>query len=259
MKIESFILALAAGLLISTSAMSQGVNEPYPELTDVCALSAHPKDYQGKVVQVRARLISGMHGSGLFDDGCAGKDVHFWMAKGAKENSDFKALNDALTRQGNSGTSDKRIDGTFTGRLLRNQKVEGRRYKGMVLEADHVDDLDVENDSIIGDFTRSPNEHIINVIKEPFVVKSVEGLITLPNGDGPIEGVLFEIQGPDADRTIRRCTTDQHGRFKMGRISQGTYRFKTTLEGYQSEIGSIMISKKSSKTNEIKIEVPVGV
>jgi len=111
----------------------------------------------------------------------------------------------------------------------------------------------------VGDFTRSPYEHIINEIEQPFVVRSVEGLITLPHGGGPVTGALFEIQGPGTDRQIRRSKTDEQGHFRIRRVPEGTYRFKATLSGLQSEMGTIIVSKKSSKTNEIKIVMPVGV
>lgn len=111
----------------------------------------------------------------------------------------------------------------------------------------------------VGEFTRSPYEHIINEIDHPFVVRSVEGLITLPHKGGPLTGVLFEIRGPGTDRQIRRCKTDKHGRFKMRGVAEGTYRFKATLSGLQSEMGTIIVSKKSPKNNEIKIVMPVGV
>ncbi len=118
----------------------------------------------------------------------------------------------------------------------------------------------VTSQSQVGDFTRSPYEHIINEVDRPFVVRSVMGLITLPKGDErPIPGVLFEIQGPGTDRKIRRCKTDKHGRFKMGHVPEGTYRFKATLSGLQSVMGTITVSKKAAKTEEIKMAMPVGV
>lgn len=114
--------------------------------------------------------------------------------------------------------------------------------------------------SQVGEFTRSPYEHIINESDQPFVVRSVTGLITLPKGDErPISGVLFEIQGPGTDRKIRRCKTDEHGRFKMGHVPEGTYRFKATLSGLQSVMGTITVSKKAAKTAEIKIAMLIGV
>lgn len=112
----------------------------------------------------------------------------------------------------------------------------------------------------IGDFTKSPTEHIINQIEQPFVVRSVAGVISRMQGDqGPLPDVLFEIQGPSTDRKIRRSKTDQHGRFKIGHVPEGAYKFKATLNGFQSMMGTITVSKKAAKTDEIKFAMPVGV
>ena len=50
---------------------------------------------------------------------------------------------------------------------------------------------------VVGDFTRSPTEHIINEIDQPFVVRSVTGNMTLEpdRSDEPLADVLFEIEG----------------------------------------------------------------
>jgi Carboxypeptidase regulatory-like domain len=112
----------------------------------------------------------------------------------------------------------------------------------------------------VGDFTKSPTEHIINRIARPFVVRSIRGSVIRREGfREPLAGVLFEIQGPDADRKIRKDTTDKHGRFKIDHVPVGTYRFKATLNGFQSVMGRIIVSKKAAKVDEIKIEMPIGV
>jgi hypothetical protein len=112
----------------------------------------------------------------------------------------------------------------------------------------------------VGDFTKSPTEHIINQMEQPFVVPSGKGIISRRQGDqGPLPNVLFEIQGPGVDRKIRRASTNEHGRFKIGHVPVGTYKFKVTLDGFQSVMGTITVSKKAGKTDEIKIELGVGV
>jgi Carboxypeptidase regulatory-like domain len=117
-----------------------------------------------------------------------------------------------------------------------------------------------QDKATVEDFTRSPNEHIIIELEQPFVVRSVKGFIHRQQGDHePLSNVLIEIQGPDDDRTITRTTTNGHGRFRMGHVAEGTYKFKTTLEGFQSVMGTITVSKKATRRGEIKIEVPVGV
>jgi hypothetical protein len=113
----------------------------------------------------------------------------------------------------------------------------------------------------LGDFTKSPTEHIVIQIEQPFVVQSVKGVISRETS-GPaqvLQHVLFEIQGPDPDRRIRRAATDEKGQFKIGHIPFGRYKFKATLNGFQSVTGTIAVSKEAPENNEIKIAMPIGV
>ncbi len=113
----------------------------------------------------------------------------------------------------------------------------------------------------VGDFTKSPTEHIINRIEQPFVVQSIKGIISRQTRGPtePLANVLFEIQGPGADRKIRRVTTDENGHFKMGHLAPGSYRFKATLNGFQSVMGTITVSKKAPKDDQIRIAMLIGV
>lgn len=112
---------------------------------------------------------------------------------------------------------------------------------------------------VVGDFTRSPNEHIINDIEQPFVVQSVRGYVFLDYKDNrPLPDVLFEIQGSGTNKRIRRTTTNKLGRFGLRHVPDGTYRFKTTLMSYQSAMGTIIVSRKIAKLDEIKVMMPVG-
>ena len=111
-----------------------------------------------------------------------------------------------------------------------------------------------------GDFTKSPTEHIINQLDQPIVVRSMQGVVSRKEGHHePLPNVLFEIQGPSTGKKIRRATTDEHGRFKIGHAPAGTYKFKATLNGFQSVMGTITISKNATTENEIRIEMQVGV
>jgi Carboxypeptidase regulatory-like domain len=118
----------------------------------------------------------------------------------------------------------------------------------------------VQDKSLTGDFSKSPTEHIIVRIEQPFVVRSVNGLINREQRkDEPLTGVLFEIQGPGNERKIRQATTDEHGRFRMGRVPLGTYQFKATIDGFQSVMGTVVVSKGAAQKGEVKIEMRVGV
>jgi hypothetical protein len=118
----------------------------------------------------------------------------------------------------------------------------------------------VQDKSPTGDFSKSPTEHIIIRIEQPFVVRSVNGFINREQGnEGPLTGVLFEIQGPGDEAKIRRATTDKDGRVRIGRVPSGTYKFKATLSGFQSVTGTIVVSKEAPKKDEVKIQMRVGV
>jgi Carboxypeptidase regulatory-like domain len=108
-------------------------------------------------------------------------------------------------------------------------------------------------------FTKSPTEHVINQIDEPFMVRSVNGLIAFDNGNQePLPRVLFEIRGPGAEKQIRQATTDRRGKFQVGHAPNGTYQFKATLNGFQSVVGTIVVTNKATKTKTINISMRVG-
>ena len=117
----------------------------------------------------------------------------------------------------------------------------------------------VQDRSLTGDFSKSPTEHIIIRIEQPFVVRAINGFINREEHNGePLTGVLFEIQGPGDERKIRQATTDEHGRFRIGRVPLGIYKFKATFNGFQSVMGTIVVSKEAAQKGEVKIEMRVG-
>ena len=112
---------------------------------------------------------------------------------------------------------------------------------------------------VVGDFTTSPNEHIINEIGHPFTVRSVQGVVTERDETVRLASVLFEIQGPAGDRKIRKAITDQNGHFRIRDVPSGTYRFKATLMSNQSVMGTIIVTPKIKTSGEIRLTMHVGV
>jgi hypothetical protein len=111
----------------------------------------------------------------------------------------------------------------------------------------------------ISDFTKSPTEHVINQVYEPFHLKSVAGTITFQMSDEGVPKVLFEIEGPGPQRTIRHGLTDNQGHFKISDVPQGTYVFKATLNAYQSVVGTIVVSRHAAEAATITLQMHVGV
>jgi hypothetical protein len=105
-------------------------------------------------------------------------------------------------------------------------------------------------------FTKSPTEHIINEMDGPFRVLVVRGVVLDPSG-AEMDGVVVEIQ--DATGQIRGTKTGPKGTFKLGGVPNGTYRFKVTMNGFQSVVGQIVVSKKANKDEKVKIVMKVGV
>ena len=116
-----------------------------------------------------------------------------------------------------------------------------------------------QDDFPIKDFTRSPTEHIINRIDDPFVVRSVSGVVTLHHQAEPLAGVLLEIEGQGTDKRLRKSISDESGRFHIRGVPSGTYYFKATRNGFQSVIGTLIVSRKAPKGSAVKIEMHVGV
>jgi hypothetical protein len=109
------------------------------------------------------------------------------------------------------------------------------------------------------DFTKSPTEHVFNVVERPFTVRSVKGVIAFSNGDlEPLPNVVFEIQGPGTEKRLRRSTTDKQGHFSIAHVPVGTYKFKATLNGYSSSVGTINVAREADKANLIQIEMTIG-
>lgn len=105
-------------------------------------------------------------------------------------------------------------------------------------------------------FTKSPTEHIIDESEGPFTVPSVWGVVLDPSG-AEMGGVVVEIR--DETGRIRGTKTNRNGTFKLGGVPRGKYKFKVTMNGFQSVVGDVVVTKQSSKAGQMKIMMKVGV
>jgi hypothetical protein len=105
-------------------------------------------------------------------------------------------------------------------------------------------------------FTKSPTENIIDEPDQPFTVRAVRGLVLDPSG-AERDGVVVEIR--DEAGRIRGTKTNRKGTFKFGGVPNGTYKFKVTLDGFQSVVGDIVVSKRANKADHMKIVMKLGV
>ena len=134
------ILPAALAMMMSADSVlcSQGSVQAIE--TDVCSIVAHLKQFNKKRVRVHARIIRSMHVTVLVDDSCRGRGIALLVAESVRDHPDFKAMYDAIDRQGFIGTGDKTAYATFTGEFLYRR----RKHPPRVLNADKVEDLDVK-------------------------------------------------------------------------------------------------------------------
>lgn len=105
-------------------------------------------------------------------------------------------------------------------------------------------------------FTKSPTEHIIDESEGPFTVPSVRGVALDPSGAG-MAGAVVEIR--DETGRIRGTNTNRNGTFRFGGVPRGRYKFKVTMNGFQSVVGDVVVTKKSRNAEQMKITMKVGV
>lgn len=129
-------IGCAALLLgVSCSAISSK-----PKATNLCAIAAHPGDFDHKAVQVHAVIESdGIEHTGLIDESCSSKGMALSIPDKVANHPDVKRLIDAIFRDGQVGTIGKRITATVSGTFL--SRPDGRPSRELVLES--VSDLKV--------------------------------------------------------------------------------------------------------------------
>lgn len=111
-------------------------------------------------------------------------------------------------------------------------------------------------------FTKSPTEHIIERLEKIPTLRKVEGFVGSKELDQPLGGVLIEIRGPGETESFKTTKSNQQGRFRFGRMPDGVYTIKLTLNGFRSVVGDISVQRslKSSKASKLfRIEMLPGV
>jgi carboxypeptidase family protein len=105
-------------------------------------------------------------------------------------------------------------------------------------------------------FTKSPNEHVIVHLQKPFVVPAAKGIVLDTHGTA-MGGVLVEIE--DSAGRMKPAKTDSKGRFMLHGLHNGHFRFKVTMNGFQSVVGEIIISKNAPGADVIRVVMRLGV
>lgn len=126
---------IGIGIIVCT-LQSSGETGDRTITATVCAISADPKTFAGKVVSVSGEYNSdGMHGSVLTDPKCDAVGIAIKAPAHFKGDDDFRKA----VQQGSPGTLDKKVTGTFIGRFIWHPQDMPKR----ILELEEVRDLSV--------------------------------------------------------------------------------------------------------------------
>jgi hypothetical protein len=88
-------------------------------------------------------------------------------------------------------------------------------------------------------------------------VREAKGVVLRGKSEDPIPNVLVEFR--DTDGKFVATKTDSRGRFQFHHLKEGTYTFKTTLSGFSSVIGRVVVDKTIKNPDVMSVEMPLGV
>ena len=94
-------------------------------------------------------------------------------------------------------------------------------------------------------------------LQDPISVREAKGIVSIPNDGEGIAGVIVELR--DGTGKIIATRTGSKGHFRIKHLRQGTYKFKTTLSGFSSVMGTIILNKHADQSRIVTIEMPLGV
>jgi hypothetical protein len=72
-----------------------------------------------------------------------------------------------------------------------------------------------------------------------------------------IANVMVDLR--DGEGKIVATKTDSQGRFRIKHLREATYKFKTTLSGFSSVMGTIILNRHVDRSRAVSIEMPPGV
>jgi hypothetical protein len=98
-------------------------------------------------------------------------------------------------------------------------------------------------------FTNALNE-VVSRLETPFEVRSVGGVVRQEGNLAPLTDVIVELKGPGKRSKIWRTKTDGTGRFWIKHAPLGIYALKTTMDGFASVLGTVILSNNATRNSK---------
>lgn len=99
-------------------------------------------------------------------------------------------------------------------------------------------------------------EPTLNVKELPrsFEVRAIRGALIF--GEHALPEAFFEVR--DANGHVFTAKTDEHGAFTFPDARAGRYDFKATKNGFESVVGTVIVSDSAPKKNRIRVQLSLG-
>ncbi len=93
------------------------------------------------------------------------------------------------------------------------------------------------------------------VIPQPFEVREISGNLTF--GEHPLSEAFFEVR--DDTGHVFTTKTDEHGAFSITNAKPGRYDFRATQNGFESVVGTVIVSSRAPRKNRIRLQLNLGI
>lgn len=115
-------------------------------------------------------------------------------------------------------------------------------------------------DCSLSHFTLAMDEHIIEKIEKPIIMRSIKAKITNMVGGWPDNTqILFEVRRNEIGAKTIRSYADSEGNVEVPQAENGHYCFKATVNGWRSVMGIIKVDKRAEPAKMILIVMLPGV
>lgn len=111
-------------------------------------------------------------------------------------------------------------------------------------------------------FPADGTEHMTVEVEKAFRVRTVTGTVSSQGGEWP-EGVdvLVELQSATGSGAAGTLSTraDRQGRFAIPGVAPGRYCLKVSARGWQSVVGTVVVTNREKASRAVRVTLPLGV
>ena len=241
---------------------------PVPVAAKLCDMVGRPDQFKNKLVSVRAETVVGFEMQAPMDGSCPNQRVWFEL-DAPKHDAEYRNINRAW--KVNPFNIRKKVTATLIGyydtdqwfghQCFSHTQLRIRQFLNVMAVARRLaPDFSAYDCSLLTRDTQVSFQkgHIDNVPDEPAFIRSLEVVLTGPDGR-PIISEAKPILQIALTRTRLKVLESRSGVFQLPSLSPGAYVFSAVALGFQSVSGCFVITPNATGRGPLRIELPLGV